>query len=723
MRNLKAQETAKIKKDPLFRLMAVLAVWVTFIIMPLCASEIILQDSKFLVAFDSSTGAIVRMEDKSLGWKIMDRPEFGVSFRIHVPTPDNRMNFIQGQKQRVSKIEKVSENMVEIMWKDLQSDFGGQLPIIFTSTVTLSDGKVTFEPVLKNNSSLSIETVDYPYWGALNPPVQNGSLHVRTMWYGNLNSEEIYPNFNNQKGYWGVFYPMKTFDTNQSLYCLLQSSNKGLYVGMHDASQRYLLQYTFEQYPGVVSGMHNRVTEENQIGGKDVHLAFRACHFVFAHPNTQVDLAPVVVQGYEGNWHAGVDIYKEWRSNWFKPSHKPTWIDGVHSWIQLQINSPEGPLVSYKDLEKYADECVSHGVEAIQLVGWNREGQDGGDPTQDTDPKLGTKEELKGAISEVQKKGVKIVLFGKINWADLTTDWYKDELYKYECKDPNGVSYQHGGYSYYTPTQLAGINTRKRAVMDFCSPGYQDVIAKEFEKVLYLGASGWLFDENCHHGPVKYNFAPDHGYKAPGYIYGGDIPLANRLREAAMKINPDYLFAGEGHQDWLMQSYPCSYFRINNGSTAVDRYIDPYAPLVVAVTGFDDRETLNLILLNRYIISYEPYNFKGYLSDFPLTIAYGTRVDELRRRYKTYLWDAEYRDTLGAEVASNGNHRYSVFNSSSGKRAVVIVNTEYRKPIEVQVKLSNQGQLAFASPEHPESMPFNGTTKIPARSAIVVMEQ
>ena len=82
---------------------------------------------------------------------------------------------------------------------------------------------------------------------------------------------------------------------------------------------------------------------------------------------------------------------------------------------------------------------------------------------------------------------------------------------------------------------------------------------------------------------------------------------------------PISLFAGEAPQDWLMQCYPVSYFRIDNGSHPVCRYIDSQAPLIVAVTGFDDREMLNLILLHRYIISYEPYHFKGHVGDFPLT--------------------------------------------------------------------------------------------------------
>jgi hypothetical protein len=319
--------------------------------------------------------------------------------------------------------------------------------------------------------------------------------------------------------------------------------------------------------------------------------------------------------------------------------------------------------------------------------------------------------------------GVKMILFAKLNWADKTTEWYKKELYKYACTDPYGIPYEQGGYSYYTPTQLAGINNHRRAVMDFLDPEYRKVATTEFEKLLALGADGWLFDENCHHGPVKYNFSADHGYPAPGYIYRGDMPMAAQLRAAADKVNPDFLFAGEGHMDWLMQYYPCSYFRISANSTPVDRYIDPYAPLVVAVTGFDDREMLNLCLLDRYIIEYEPYNFKGFLSDFPLTLDYGKKIDDLRKKYKEYLWDAEFRDTVGASVTSDGSSRYAVFITAGGKRAVVVVNTDSKNAITASVELPNHGALTVATPEQPDARPTSGTLKIPARSVAVVMEQ
>ncbi|MDE3179123.1 MAG: hypothetical protein KGM47_05625, partial [Acidobacteriota bacterium] len=183
-------------------------------------------------------------------------------------------------------------------------------------------------------------------------------------------------------------------------------------------------------------------------------------------------------------------------------------------------------------------------------------------------------------------------------------------------------------------------------------------------------------------------------------------------------------FAGEGPEDILLQHYPLSYFRIGDQHIPVCRYIDPKAPLMVAVTGFDDREMLNRILMYRYIISYEPYNFKGRLSGFPLTLEYGKKIDGLRRRYRRWLWDAEYRDTLGARVTVNGApHRlYSVFRGSQGDRAVVVVNQNPDKAIMAKVELPEPRRLAVVTPEEPDSKPTNGVVNIPPRSVAAVIE-
>src|SRR5581483_2680695 len=115
-------------------------------------------------------------------------------------------------------------------------------------------GRLTFTAAPQNDSPLTVESIDYPYFGDLAAPAPDAPLHARAMWYGNLETEELHPHFENKKGYWGVLYPTKTFDSNRSLFCLLQSAREGVYVGLGDPTQRYFVQYTFEQHPGVVSG-------------------------------------------------------------------------------------------------------------------------------------------------------------------------------------------------------------------------------------------------------------------------------------------------------------------------------------------------------------------------------------------------------------------------------------------------------------------------------------
>ncbi len=687
------------------------------------AGEVVLEDDALLVAFNRQSGALTRFTRKKTGWAIERRPELAMSFRLLAPLPKQRANYVFGEKQSASRVEKISDREVQIEWTNLKSEHGGVLPITLRATVTLDKGELTFNAELKNDSELDVETIDYPYFGDLSPATRETRMTTEHMWYGNLDSDEIYPHFGNEKGYWGVNWPTKSIESKQSLFTLIQAPAEGLYVGMHDATVPYLMEWTFEQHPGVINSTDSLVPQQDTIDGFPVHLEFRTCHFVFTHPGSSSKLAPVVMRTYDGDWHAGLDVYKQWRATWYKQPHIASWALDIHSWLQLQIDGAEQDYsIKYRELPKYIDECAANGVTAIQLVGWEIGGQDGGDPCLDTDPGLGTWEELHQAIQYARSKGVKMVLFGKPIWADMTREWTKKVLYKYACNDPYQIPYETGGYSYTTPTQLAGINNRRRYITDIQCQDYRDIATKEFEKTVALGAAGWLFDEVCHHGPVDYSFNTDHGYRAPSYIYAADMPMAKQFREVADKTDPDFIFAGEGPQDWLLQYYPVSYFRIGMGSRAVCRYIDSQAPLVIAVTGWDDREKINLLLLQRYVISYEPFNFHGHLTDFPQTLAYGKKIDALRRRYREYLWDAEFRDTLGAKVTGDGQVLHSVFVAKNGKRAVVVVNPDGKKALTVQVDLPNAGKLMVATPEDQESRPVSESLEVPARSAAVVME-
>jgi hypothetical protein len=148
---------------------------------------------------------------------------------------------------------------------------------------------------------------------------------------------------------------------------------------------------------------------------------------------------------------------------------------------------------------------------------------------------------------------------------------------------------------------------------------------------------------------------------------------------------------------------------------------------MIGVMNFDGRPQINTCLRCNYIISYEPYFFKGHLEDFPKTLAYGEKVDGLRREYSDYLWHGEFRDTLGATVMK-GNDRYDLYsvfmNHKNNKKAVVVVNGDLKEAIEVKIDVKGSHNLVLVSPEFQAESEYSGETiKIPANGAVVVIEK
>lgn len=689
------------------------------------AAQVTLKDRWISVSFDSRTGALTQLIYRTTHWHIDRQRKRCGTFRMLVPIKGRRDNWILGSMQRGAIVRKINRRMIEIQWRHLISQHAGRLPISFTAKIGLMHGALRFTGRVKNESSLTVETIDYPCLNNLRPPAAKTTMAMWSAWYGNLGGTELYPHFSNGEGYWGVNYPTKMLgSSSSSLWSIIEcSDHQGLYLQFDDPKIRYLLEYMFVVKPGERSWESDSIPRDWKTAGEQVHMEMRATHFIYAAGHSSVTLAPVVMEGYEGDWHAAADIYKKWLKTWYVAPRIPHWVQVVNSWQQFQVNSPVDSLnMPYKQLTTIGRDCAKYGVAAIQLTGWQKGGQDRGNPSLSIDPELGTWQDLHRAIAEIQAMGVRCIMFIKPQFADMTTKWYKKQLYQYDAKDPFGVPYTTGGFAYFTPPELAGISQRPWAVMDTCDPAYRAIAVHEFNKVLALGAAGVLQDQVCAPGAM-YSFAPHNGHAVPGYLPHGQMLMGEAFNRAAFKVNPHFLFAGEGPEDWLLQYYPLMYIRVGPGSIPVTRYVFPHEPIMIAVTGLNDRETINQALLDRYIISYEPRYFKGRLEDFPKTMAYGEKVDALRRRYKAWLWNATFRDNLGATVKATGWTAYSVFQRKDGKRAVVVMNREYHRAIVAHVSLPHHGKLVVVTPEHPNPQPTNGTVRIAANSAVVILER
>lgn len=692
--------------------------------------ETIILDAKSLkLTFSKQNGALVGMEAGETGWVIHRREELGLSWRLLVPVNEElRDNPVYGEKQTLSSWERTQDGL-RFVWDGVESERAGHLSIKIVVEVRVEGEQAVWYTRVENQSPYIVESVYSPYVGDLTHP--EGCDWFKGFIYNYATAQEwdIYPTFSTHEGDHSTDFPTK-FPLGSagagapcSPYFLMHDKAQGLYVGAK-AHTADLVVWHLELRPGYDSAIDARVPDQDEIAGKPVHIRFAPVHMCYLQPGESQDLTPIALQAYVGDWQKGVDIYKAWRDTWTYSSQGPDWIRDPHSWLQLHINSPEDELrLRFTELPKVAAECARYGVKAIQLVGWNDGGQDQGNPSHDPDPRLGTFEELKNAIAECRELGVKVILFAKFTWADRALEWFRKELIDCAIKDPYGDYYQHPGYEYQTPAQLLDINTKRLIPMCFGSEKYMEVCRKEFKKLVDLGADGMLFDECLHHSPAHVCFDTSHGHKYGWPVYKNDREFVKMLRKTE-GLSKDFLFAGEACYDWEMEEYELSYFRSRNKAhIPCSRYMRPHAQLMTAVSGFNDRNMVNQCLMYRYVISYEPYNFKGWLHDYPDTVAYGAKMDALRTEYRKYLWDGEYRDTCGAKVitlSGKVHHPYARFEAQDGESALVICNYE-DAPVCVTAELEKGGLSRYRTVDEDTWHPAAGGICIPPRSAVLVL--
>lgn len=692
--------------------------------------KILLENDALKVEFDKKTGTLVYMEYKKQGRIIQKRQQLAQSFKMWVPTTDRSDNSILGKEHSLSRYN-LKGNKLIFEWENLNSTTVRNLNIKFTGIVELKKEGLVFTGSLENKSNLTVEAIFWPYFGDLYlPDKENETNWMNFRYAGGLEKTPIYPTFKNIPGYHGVDYPIQIHNVQYSHFGLIQSNDQGIYVGYHDTTDRINLNFTFELKPGFEYCLDSwmrfgKVAKEDTIDGKLSHYEFYCTHFPYTNTNETTELDPIVFNPYQGDWHSGADFYKKWRTTWSNTLPLPEWASDVHAWMQIQINSAEDrPMFPYNRLTDYCKECLEYKVKAIQLTGWTNGGQDRGIPSHDTDPLLGTYDDLKNAISACEKMGVKIILFNKYTWADQSQDWFKNELINYSIKDQYGNYRVYPGYQYVTPMQLSDINTRRLIPMCPLSDAWRKIAVKEFNKSIELGASGMLYDENQHHGGAMYCFDKNHGHHVPASIYPGDKLLQDDFTKVKQQKKPDYLFCGESNRDLQFQSYQMTYFRIEGNHIPMHRYVAPKEKMIMTIGGHNDRKFVNIALKNNFILSYEPRNFKGQLKEIPRTMQYGRMMDSLRKKYKEYLWDGIFMDTEGVKVFNKNEQYadYSVFvNPKNGKQAIVIVNNDFVS--SVTISLNTKKDYVQVSPENLKENTFGGSISIGPLSAVVLIEK
>ncbi|MCL2478339.1 MAG: DUF6259 domain-containing protein [Treponema sp.] len=690
-----------------------------------------LESDTLTLGFDENSGSLVHLYSKLSAWPIIDREKLGLSWRLLLPLEDRRDNNAWGHLQKKPVMNNTAAG-VSFTWDGIQSEFGGSHNIRIVTLCEIKNGQAVFSMKIENRDSVYVENVYYPYLGDLRRPADCSRFTLEHGNYNNLIGMELYPVFHNTRGYYGDDFPVVMTGWSPSTppmypFALLSDEKgNGLYFGI---TERRIEAVTLmaELHPGYAESLDDRVPAQDTLAGRDVFTRFGPVHFPYAGPGMDFNLLPFAVEAYKGNWNKGVSCYTKTSKTWNIDPKMPDWAVDPHAWLQIHINSPEDELrIKYTDLPKVGEDCVKHNIKAIQLVGWNNGGQDRGNPYHDTDPRLGTFDELKEAIAKIQAMGVKVILFSKFNWADRSLPNFEKDFLPLASKDPYGGYYMHPGYQYQTASQFMDINTRRLIPMCFLSDRYLEVCKNEFKKIVKLGAAGMLYDECLHHGPTLCCFDTSHGHRYGAPAYSADEKLIQAFRE--ILDGREFLFAGEGIYDFQHNYYHLSYTRTAlSGHRPVSRLMRPHGAIMTAVIGFNDRNMINQCLMYRYIISYEPFNFKGLPSDFPDTTAYGAKMDRLRTELRQYFWDGEFCGTQGGKVIFSGGPnngkefpQYSVFMGTNNKTGMVICNYE-DNAVTVKPSFDRGVPGQYRLVDKNELTAFRDTVTIPARSAVVVL--
>ena len=695
-----------------------------------------LENEWLKLEFDERSGAITGLLNKKTGWQVIRQPALGRGIRLLVPTESHRNNKASSERQQLTRLTREGTDTCVLTWESITACHSGPLPIRVDMRVNLCGNTLEFTTTVDNRSPYTVEEVWVPCLGGIREP--RGAQPITALTVNQIAgfSRQVLGDGFHNGGYYGVDHPttISTFpDTSCQLpFMLLTHENQGVYVGMH-SRELDLVSFVNELVPGYANSCHAKIPQEDEIGGEPAGFVMSAAQMPFIPPGERRELPPMVIGLYEGSWHRGMAFYQDWRKTWFVKKPQPKWLHEVDCWMTLQMNSSENCChYRYAELPELMREAKQDGVQALQLIGWAIGGQDGLEPFQDTDPLLGTREELKAAIAEIEGMGIRVLLMCKFKWADRAYEKFEEEVLPHTLKDLYGNPSQFGGYSYQTLSQfLQGASRRTGVGLCHSSEACRSWLLKEFDKIVDLNPSGILYDELS--SDLLVCFDPTHGH-APGESnMKGTLKLSEAFYERVRERHPDFLFAGEGVLDPISQIYAVNYIRTSRGTwggphyTPAWKYMDSDMKFATCVIGYDDREMINQCLVQGHILNYEARNFKANTNEIPLTTAYGLKALRLRRRLRDFIWEGWYLDTVGARVeceTQGAEILHSAFeNRHTGKKAYVIAN---QSEVRADVKLvTDPGHDLYTvhDMESDETVESRGAVSIPPRSLVVLVDQ
>jgi hypothetical protein len=617
-------------------------------------SNLVLRAGGTALEADGKSGAILRIHDASSAITLAPPPELAENFRLVLQKPDRTTITVLGKDQALSE-SRVDDGTMTLDWNGpLKDTAGAGHNISVRMTITAVAGGLTFGLHLTNGSQVKVQEVCYPLVGGVTGFAATGGKPDATLWIPTSTPTErpVVPTAGGASyGYPGQM--TMGFACVQS-----KSAGKTLYFAAHDAIARYK---TF------------RFVEIGGAGAADMAACIQ--HTPILPPGQQFDGSPVVLRFVEGDWVAASRIYREWfRTAFGIVQPADDWIRRQSFFVMTMFMLPEGTInYTFKDIPKWARAAKEHGINAVQISGWQRGGHDNGYPYYEPDPRLGTWKELEDGIRACHKMGLKVYFFANYQPMMVEADWYKAELNKYREMKADGGHTWMAGWGMGTLWARAG-HPKLMTWANLAFPQFRKIIVDYFVKLASIGADGVHVDKMF---PTAIDYNPNSPMSPDTGTWEGAIQLTREIMRECRKANPDWCMSFECNWDRMLQFGGATWWV---GNQLITRKVFPEHTETLGLTQAYDYLCVNNAVRDGHAVMLAPLSFSRGL-DWPPFHGLADYIKEVKQirdalQDTMFFGVSEGQGQVKLAAGPPDGVAYNVFrNRATGRRVCILTNS------------------------------------------------
>ncbi len=680
-------------------------------------SNLILTNERVRLEFDGESGHIVSFGCTPHLPELIHEPRLSENWRllVHMPAGATQIT-AQGQALASCKID--GSNAV-LEWNDLQSP-EETLAITIRQFIELTDDTVTARLEISNETDYAIEEV-YPLcigglanweeqdeWYLCVPGLVWGGEEFQ--FYREWPGSYIGPD----RSSFAYTYPGTSVDfwqQNLSMsWTTLYNKRTGqaVYSGNHNPEVDFsafwggLSPFASYSNPSGRWGPQAWPHPSQARGDTPIGASIGWVFFPFIEGHESYSSPEVVYHFHSGGWWESARYYRRWfRANVAETNERPQGMVQWDAWQATFMDSPDGRVrLHFSDLEKYAKEAKSHGINMVMIAGWHAGGIDTNYPRfAETNPRLGTREDFAGAIAACEAAGVTILLWANANQVNVETDWYKEELHQYAIKNRYGDPYPSVGYGFDTLLNLTGHTAARMVAANLAHPRIRQIILDEWERTRSLGAGAFLIDKIISGEPYHMDFNP----AAPGRIENNaHRALLDSVAEFSKQLEErNTPLALETSWDRMMPYCDALYTRyFGYDHIPVNEIVFPEVKSTCCINGDFDFGLVNKSLRFGHIMVFEAINGPFSIADMPNLGPYFQEALRLRSELADNIWWSSVIEQTIADVIHTGEvycgaHETWREEPASGSRHALVLHHYTREPKTVSIAF-NDPQYTYA---------------------------